>query len=150
METKNIIKICEVSEKDVHDVTKIENDSFAYPWSVEIFCDIVNDNNQYFWKLEINSEIAGYLIFQIQRVEVHVANIAISSKFRKQGFARLLLTECMKYGLTQHAVIINLEVNENNSAAIFLYKSLNFRIIGKSEKYYENNDNALILSRNLK
>jgi len=42
---------------------------------------------------------------------------------------------------------ITLEVNEKNNAARNLYAKMGFKIVGKKAKYYENNDNALVLAR---
>ena len=42
---------------------------------------------------------------------------------------------------------ISLEVNENNNAAIELYKKFNFEIVGCRKKYYNGKDNAIIMTK---
>ena len=44
---------------------------------------------------------------------------------------------------------ITLEVNENNTFAITLYKKHNFEINGFRKKYYNGIDNALIMNLEL-
>ena len=45
---------------------------------------------------------------------------------------------------------MNLEVNENNTSAIALYKKYNFKQVGLRKKYYNNTDNAILMSLYLK
>lgn len=41
---------------------------------------------------------------------------------------------------------ITLEVNENNLPAIHLYEKFNFKRLGLRKKYYNNTDNAVIMT----
>ena len=46
-------------------------------------------------------------------------------------------------------VSITLEVNENNLDAIKLYEKFGFEKLGIRKKYYNNTDNALIMTKKL-
>ena len=45
---------------------------------------------------------------------------------------------------------ITLEVNTNNLTAIHIYKKFNFKETGLRKKYYDNKDDALIMTLYLK
>ena len=87
------------------------------------------------------------MIFWILKNEAHIANVAIHPDCRKRGYGEYLLRWAIERIWKKGVATITLEVNEKNNAARNLYDKMGFKIVGKKAKYYENNDNALMLAR---
>ena len=64
---------------------------------------------------------------------------------RNFGIGSLLLEEIIRYSKIHNATSITLEVNEKNIAAIKLYKKYGFKQVGLRRKYYNNEDNAILM-----
>ena len=69
---------------------------------------------------------------------------------RKLGIGSALLQHLINFSKEQDASSITLEVNENNVSAINLYKKYHFEQVGLRKKYYNNTDNAILMSLYLK
>ena len=57
-----------------------------------------------------------------------------------------MLEELIKIAKERDLKDITLEVNINNTSAINLYKKYNFKEVGIRKKYYNNLDDALIMT----
>ena len=77
-------------------------------------------------------------------------NIVTRIDKRNSGFASKLLDYIIKYCKTTPFTSITLEVNEFNTYAIQLYEKFNFKKIGLRKNYYKQNENAIIMTLNLK
>ena len=122
---------------------------------------IINRNfsNLYDLKFLIDSEfdyLYGYFVDEQLVAFIHlsklyetldIVNIVVDINFRGMGIATKLLNYCIS--LFDDVESVMLEVNENNDAAISLYRSNDFEIINKRKKYYGNED-ALIMKRVIK
>lgn len=70
----------------------------------------------------------------------------MDERYRKKGFARLLLRELMQKSAASGVENFTLEVRESNLPAIRLYESLGFVTEGIRKNFYRNpNENALIM-----
>jgi len=97
----------------------------------------------------LGKTVVGYIIFWVITDESHVANLAVHPDYRKQNIGDSLLKFAIYFSLSKGARMMTLEVNENNAAAVALYGKNEFKQVGKRIKYYENRDDAFILTRSL-
>lgn len=58
-----------------------------------------------------------------------ITNVCVEAKYKGHNIASNLMLKCINYSKENHFKDIILEVNENNQAAINLYKKFNFKII---------------------
>ena len=113
---------------------------------------LLTDYNTIALVAKANSDIAGFLIVQIEveneTLYGHIITINVAPPYRRKGVAKKLLQEIelilKQKGITE----CHLEVREDNNSAIKLYQSLNYQKIGKLEKYY-GNKHGLYLKKNL-
>jgi ribosomal-protein-alanine N-acetyltransferase len=92
----------------------------------------------------VGNSVAGFVVFRdIVPGERELLNIAVAPQFRRRGIARSLWDASLR---DFHGNIF-LEVRESNSAAIALYKSLNFKMISRRQNYYENPAEAAIVMK---
>ncbi len=91
----------------------------------------------------INGEIVGTLVYEDIYNRFEIDYIVVDCKYRCKGIGSNLL----KYLIDLKPDNITLEVKENNTNAINLYKKFGFEIVSKREKYYGNIDGLLMIRR---
>ena len=80
--------------------------------------------------------------------ELHINNLAVLPRYRRQGLARQLLREVLTAAEAEGAPRATLEVRRSNAAALRLYESFGFRTAAVRPDYYlEPLEDALILWR---
>lgn len=77
-------------------------------------------------------------------------SIAVSHAARGMGLGRKLLLALEEQALDKGKLFMRLEVAENNSAAISLYKSLGYWVFGRYEDYYDGKIDALRMQKDIK
>ena len=80
----------------------------------------------------------------------NIMNIVTRKDRRNQGIASCLLENLILIAKDDLMSSITLEVNTNNLTAIHIYKKFNFKETGLRKKYYDNKDDALIMTLYLK
>ncbi len=130
---------------DLSEVLAIENVCFSDPWPEFAFLQALASSSCYLRIVRKNGRVIGYLIGYMTGPEIHIANVAVSPRFRRQGVAKQLLFDVLgntDIGCT-YAI---LDVRESNDPAIRLYRSLGFRMIGRRPRYYRHPvEDALVM-----
>ena len=144
-----ITRIRRADESDLTAVLAIEEKSFMTAWSEDLFRHELYNPISRFYILEKERQIVGYIVLWIITDESHIANIAIHPKFRSAGLGGKLLNFAFEIAHRNGAKTISLEVNEHNTVARRLYEKYRFVVTGRRPHYYENKDDALILTRTL-
>lgn len=93
-----------------------------------------------------NNEVLGYAGIWQPTDEVHITNIVIKKEYRNKKIGTKMLEELIKIAKKRKIKNITLEVNINNKIAIQLYNKYNFKEVGLRKKYYNNADDALIMT----
>ncbi|MBW3637768.1 MAG: ribosomal protein S18-alanine N-acetyltransferase, partial [Armatimonadetes bacterium] len=91
-------------------------------------------------------DAVGYLIGWIVGDEAELARIGVLPEFRGRGDAKKLLDVALEVWRKRGAARVWLEVRESNAAALGLYQSRGFQIVGKRANYYENGEAALLMT----
>ena len=81
--------------------------------------------------------------------DIHITNIAVRNNFKRQGIGSLLLEKLLEYCIEYGTKAITLEVNHTNIPAIELYSKYGFEKVGTRKKYYNNIDDAIIMTLEL-
>ncbi len=113
-------------------VAKLLNSSYI--------CSPISDSKQ------INNNIVGFAGILNIFDEVNLMNIVVRKDFRHFGIGSHLLEAIIDYAKKQKSTSITLEVNEHNLSAIHLYKKYGFSQVGFRKKYYNNTDNAILMT----
>ena len=101
------------------------------------------------WCAEENGEIIGFAALRLAAGLGEILNVAVRPEWTRRGIAFELLTRLVRYAQAQGAEQITLEVNIRNVAAISLYSKVGFVEIGRREKFYNNQEDALLLKKEL-
>lgn len=130
----------------VEAVLAIEKQSFSSPWSRAAFLHeiLLNDLARYLVAFS-GRELVGYAGMWVILDEAHVTNIAVSPRHRRKGYGRLIMLELMRRARANGACRMTLEVRASNEAAQKMYANLGFVTRGRRRKYYDNNEDAIIM-----
>ena len=140
MNLNDLESICSNLEKDFDDF-----------WNYNILKnELQNPNSIYFVATDNNNNILGFAGILKILDEADITNIVVKKDYRNKGIGTMLLKHLILEAKKQNLLTITLEVNEKNKNAILLYKKFKFEELGIRKKYYNNTDNAIIMTLNLK
>jgi ribosomal-protein-alanine N-acetyltransferase len=136
---------------DLEEVLVIER-GFSAPWSREMFQQELRQPGISDSRVAVDAkgQILGYALWWYVADEVHVVNLAVHPRVRRQGIARQLMEAVFEAGRARGMSIATLEVRAHNAAAIALYEGLDFARIAIRRAYYaDNGEDALVMLKTL-
>lgn len=143
------IEISKMKPDDIILIQKDFNLKFDKFWTVHILQeDLENENSRYI-VAKHKDEIVGIAGIKIILDEANIMNIVTRVDRRNLGIASSLLSKLINLAQDSKCSTLTLEVNENNLVAIHLYEKFGFERIGLRKKYYNNTDNAIIMTRRI-
>jgi ribosomal-protein-alanine acetyltransferase len=145
-----VLTIREMTATDLEAVAAIERASFADPWSVAAFRDLLaRDHARQLVAVRGEPpELVGYCVLLRMADEAEVANIATAASYRRHGIGYQLLRAALHRCDADGSVATFLEVRDSNAPARALYASLGFREVGRRPRYYRHpEEDALLLRR---
>ena len=115
-----------MTEEDVEQVARIEQDCFSMPWSAQAFSEALN-KKEYFYMVAVRGDaVLGYCgLYQVLD-EGNITQVAVRSDERRKGIARKLLQDFMQKGKMRGIESYTLEVRVSNKQAIALYETCGF------------------------
>ncbi|SHS27102.1 ribosomal-protein-alanine acetyltransferase [Mycobacteroides abscessus subsp. abscessus] len=134
-------------EEDIDQILKIEELSFATPWTRQSFENELNLNQfAVYLVLEKEGQIVGYCGMWLIVDEAHITNIAVLPEFRGQKLGEGILRMIMEVAKKRGAKSMTLEVRVSNTVAQSLYRKLGFMNGGIRKNYYTDNyEDALVM-----
>jgi [ribosomal protein S18]-alanine N-acetyltransferase len=138
-------------EIDLSEVAQVEQRSYAFPWSENIFRDCLRVGYTC-RSLDLSGQIVGYAVMSLGAGEAHILNVCVRHEFRNLGFGRRLLEHLLERAAAAGVAEAFLEVRPSNVSAIRLYQHLGFEQIGIRRGYYQAPDgreDAIVLKREL-
>lgn len=129
-------RIRRMTADDVAGVMRVEQGSYQFPWSEQIFRDCLRVG--YFCVVvDTPAGVAGYGIVSAGAGEAHILNICVARPWRTFGIGRALLRVLVDEMRRAHNEVVFLEVRPSNPTAIALYESMGFERIGLRRGYYQ-------------
>lgn len=143
----------EISRMTVSDLNEIEDilfSDFDDFWNINTFkSELLNPNSKYI-VAKINNKIVGYAGIWKAVDDVHITNIVTTKNLRRQNIGSILLSNLIEMAKAENGITsITLEVNCNNLPAKKLYEKSGFEVVGLRKKYYNNTDDAIIMTKEL-
>ncbi len=132
---------------DLDQIMEIERLSFASPWARQVFLE---EFDRDFAHLEVmragtNGQVVAFINYWVVHDEIHVLNVATHPDWRRQGLARALIKHVLRSARVLGSQLVTLEVRRSNHAAIALYTMLGFLPVGTRPRYYENDEDAIVM-----
>ena len=138
-----------LEERDLDEVTALEESCFSTPWRRQDFEDVLNNPDRIYLVAEEENEIlGGIMLSMITSVhEGDISNVEVWEKHRCKHVGSKLLDEILRVGQEEYDIReFTLEVREKNMAARKLYENAGFISEGIRPNFYDNpKDNAVIM-----
>ena len=132
--------------EDVDGVHAIEEASFPSPWSRNSFVQEITENKcARYLVLREDGEAAAYAGMWLIMDEGHITNIAVRPDRRGRGYGEAITRALIQLAADSGLRFLTLECRRSNLIAQSLYHKLGFRDVGFRKRYYENNEDALIM-----
>jgi ribosomal-protein-alanine N-acetyltransferase len=93
--------------------------------------------------------LAAQCFFWLLGPEIHLLNLAVRPEYRRRGLARRLLRAMLEIGRRAGVGAVFLEVRSSNVEALGLYLSSGFAITGRRPGYYEDGEDAHLMTLDL-
>lgn len=132
-----------VGQEESAVLTEIHAEAFANYWNP-------NDFNDFFAVYGTRAivvhaqtgETAGMVVFRVTEEQADIITIAIRPAFRRLGIAKALMRQSIEMAAGLGATEMFLDVEDGNTAAMALYKSLGFTNISRRKLYYRQKDGS--------
>lgn len=144
------INITTMTINDLDKISDILFSDFDDFWTYNIFKNELKNENSKYIVAKINDEIVGFAGIWIAIDEAHITNIVTKKSFRQTGIGTKLLENLIELSNNLNLDSITLEVKESNLPAGILYEKTGFEVVGIRKKYYNNLENAIIMTKKLK
>ena len=123
-------------DEDLTQVSQIERDATAFPWSLKNFQDCLKAGHQAWVFCDLSEEIVGFTIVQKVVDETHLLNICVRQQEQGLGLGQLILNAVIAYAKQIDSVLIVLEVRRSNNRAQSLYSQAGFNEMSIRKDYY--------------
>lgn len=143
------IKISDMSILDLENISDKLASEFDDFWTVSTLKNELQNPNSRYIVAKLNDEIVGFGGIWKAVDDIHVTNIVVKKNYRKQNIATIILDNLIDISKKQDITSITLEVNCTNLPALKLYEKFGFKKVGLRKKYYNNTDDAIIMTKNL-
>lgn len=144
-----MISISKMTTNDLNEIASILSTEFDDFWNENIFRQELQNENSEYIVARLNNEIVGFAGIWISPVDIHITDIVVRKDKRNMKIGSNILEELIKLAETKERETLTLEVNEKNEIAQKLYLNYGFEKLGKRKKYYNNEDDAIIMTLNL-
>lgn len=97
------------------------------------------------WVAEVGGEVVGDAVVLYRRgfASARLYSMIVNPAYRGRGIARHLLAAAEEGARERGAIMMRLEVREDNTAAIALYEASGYAVTGRTADYYEDHSTAL-------
>jgi ribosomal-protein-alanine N-acetyltransferase len=123
---------------DLAVLARLHRAAFDAPWSEASFRGLLDRPGALalVGKNAAATDLQSFILVQVAADESEILSIATAPAARRAGLARALIAEAAARAALLHANAIFLEVAEDNSAALALYRSCGFTAHGRRRAYY--------------
>lgn len=132
---------------DLLSIKNILNSEFDNFWTYTMLEQELKSANSYVFVAISENKIVGFSAIQIVVDSAELMNIVVKKGCRNCGVATALLSYLIDFISVSNLVSITLEVNSNNTIALSLYEKFLFKKVGTRKRYYNNIDDAILMTR---
>lgn len=140
------LKISDMTISDFEILLPILFSDFDHFWSDETLKMELYNKNSHYIVAKADDEIVGFAGIWKSVDDIHITNIVVKKNYRRNGIGSLLLQNLITLTKELNFHELTLEVNSNNEAAKKLYLKFGFKELGIRKKYYNNTDDAIIMT----
>ena len=134
-----------LNEDNVVAVALLEKECFGKnAWSENLLRGEIDQSDKYYTVVLLDGKVVAYGGFAKVIDEGDIMNIAVSSEYRRQGFAGMVLSDFFNKSKELGIKSFTLEVRVSNEPARKLYEKYGFEFSGIRTKYYSDGEDCCI------
>ncbi len=122
--------------RDLPTVLEIEQTSFPKPWTEDCFIQALRQRNCIGMVAEVNEEVVGFIIYELNKKRINVINMAVSPDWRNKGIATDMLNKLKAKLSVNRRDRIEANVAESNLDAQIFFKMQSFLCIKINKNFY--------------
>ena len=139
------ILLSQMSLLDLENIKNILSTDFDDFWNYNILKqELLNLNSMYIIAKD-GEKVVGFGGIWENIEDIHITNIVVKKDLRNLGIGGLILEKLIDIANSK-SKNLTLEVSENNISAIKLYEKYKFKNLGIRKNYYNNTDDAIIMT----
>jgi [ribosomal protein S18]-alanine N-acetyltransferase len=152
----NGFSISRMTEHDLLEVVEIEEQSGLSRWGWAAYYAELQGSNRDLMLVarapesktpRVSQTLAAYIVARVGANELHINNVAVRERYRRQGIGLILLGRILEEGRRLGVDGAFLELRAGNKAALSLYEKCGFRVASRRKKYYsEPAEDALVMT----
>lgn len=132
--------ILSIEMQDARTASRIHGEAFTRAWGDGEFESLITQQSVFGFLAcpegRARDRAAGFVLAREAAGEAEILSIGISPKQRRSGLGWRLMLSAMKEAKRRGAEEMFLEVDETNTAAVQMYRKLNFLQVGERSAYY--------------
>ena len=140
------VQISNMTKEHLNCILPIWEKDFDKFWNSSLLISEFENPNSLCFVAKYEKQIVGFASLWKSIDDIHITNIITKKFFRRQGIGSQLLEFLIDTAKKLHFNSITLEVNENNSEAINLYRNHKFQELGLRKNYYHHTESAIIMT----
>ena len=147
--TPRLFRIEPMTPADIAGATDIEQTAYASPPKRDYYHELTHNRLAHYlmlWALTRTAITVGLAGYWLIANEAHIITIATASRWQRRGLGEYLLLSLLEDAQVSGATNATLEVRPSNRPAIALYQKYQFTEAGRRHGYYDNGEDALILT----
>ncbi len=116
------------------------------PWSEQALLTLCRDHGTGTVAADEDGQVLAYVGMTYAADEGSITNVATHPDARRQGLGRAVVKALLTKAASLNLASVYLEVRPSNEAAISLYQSLGFAIVGRRKNFYRHpTEDALLM-----
>lgn len=123
--------------RDMEAVLSIERECFSSPWSEREFVRYLRQRNTIGMVAEYQDEVAGFMVYELQRNALDLVNIAVDPWYQRQGVGSLMVNKLKGKLSKDRRVLMLTKVRESNLAAQLFFRASGFECFDVVRDAYE-------------
>jgi ribosomal-protein-alanine N-acetyltransferase len=139
---------------DVDAAMLIERQAFRQPWSRHMYLSDLQQNRMASYLVvhpaaedsQLLPPVLAYGGMWLMVDEAHIATVASHPGYRGCGLGQWLMLGLLEEAVARGAFRSTLEVRVTNAPAISLYQKLGYEMVGMRRHYYQDGENAYIMT----
>jgi ribosomal-protein-alanine N-acetyltransferase len=141
-----------MQRKHLRQILPLEQAAHPKSWSRSVFeseLDQVRNGSRCYLVIRSAQRLVGYaglwFVDDPDGDQAHVTNVVVDPDRRREGIATRLLLALADRAIDRGCVSWTLEVRSSSEGAIELYRRFGFAPAGVRKRYYENDEDAIVM-----
>ena len=148
MSEEGAIRITEIAREELRILEQLDRLSGLPPWSLKDYQEFWSERNTLIFLAGGATCPVGFVCGRSVACEAEILRLAVIEEYRRRGVGHRLVQQFLVRVKKNGCRSVYLDVRESNCAAVRLYASCGFRVVGRREGYYRDPiEDALMMAK---